>query len=143
MMRGLPASGKTTWARGVVVKSEGRCKRVCKDDLRDMLDAGVWSEENEEYIVMARDSLVGSLLAQGLDVIVDDTNLHPKHERRLREIAAERRASFQVGDFTYVPMDECIRRDAVRERSVGPEVIRSMQERFLAGAGGVSARVVD
>ena len=116
------------------MKSGGRCKRVCKDDLREMLDGGVWSEENEERILLARDSLVSSLLAQGLDVIVDDTNLHPKHERRLREIARDCRASFQVGDCTYVPVDECIRRDAERERSVGADVIRRMHERFLAGA---------
>lgn len=120
------------------MKSEGRCKRVCKDDLREMLDGGVWSEENEEHILMVRDSLVSSLLAQGLDVIVDDTNLHPKHERRLGEIAEDYRASFQVGDFTYVPVDECIRRDAQRERSVGADVIRRMHERFLAGAVSAS-----
>ena len=140
MMRGLPASGKTTWARGVVAESQGRCKRVCKDDLRDMLDAGLWSAENEEYVLRVRDSLVNSFLGEGLDVIVDDTNLHPKHERRLREIARGRKASFAVRDFTYVPLDECIRRDSQRERRVGPDVIRSMYDRFLADPRGVSSR---
>ena len=137
MMKGLPASGKTTWARGVVAKSDGRCKRVCKDDLRDMLDAGLWSEENEEHVLKVRDNLIKMFLEEALDVIVDDTNLHPKHERRLREIAGDRRATFQVRDFTYVPLEECIRRDAKRDRSVGPKVIRSMHERFLSGTGDV------
>ena len=140
MMRGLPASGKTTWARGVVAKSEGMCKRVCKDDLRDMLDAGMWSEDNEEHIIRVRDSLVKAFLAEGLDVIVDDTNLHPKHELRLRELAQAHESSFQVRDFTYVPVKECIRRDSKRDRSVGVEVIRSMYDRFLAGAGSASSR---
>ena len=81
------------------MKSGGRCKRVCKDDLREMLDGGVWSEENEERILMVRDSLVSSLLAQGLDVIVDDTNLHPKHERRLREIARDCEGVVSSGGF--------------------------------------------
>ena len=141
MTMGLPASGKTTWARRVVAESRGRCKRVCKDDLRDMLDAGVWSVDNEEYILRVRDGLVRSFLVDGLDVIVDDTNLHPKHERRLREIAKAQSASFRVMDFRHVPVEECIRRDSQRDRTVGPEVIRSMRDRFLVGAGrGVSPR---
>ena len=81
------------------MKSGGLCKRVCKDDLREMLDAGVWSEENEERILLVRDSLVSSLLAQGLDVIVDDTNLHPKHERRLCEIAEDLQGVVSSGGF--------------------------------------------
>ena len=139
MMKGLPASGKSTWARGMVARSGGLCKRVCKDDLRDMLDAGVWSEENEEYVLRVRDSLVNAFLTDGLDVIVDDTNLHPKHELRLREIARRRGAVFAIRDFTLVPLQECIQRDANRDRSVGEDVIRSMHQRFLAVAGRVSA----
>ncbi len=135
MTKGLPASGKTTWARGVVAKSEGQCKRVCKDDLRDMLDAGQFSEPNESYILRVRDGIVRMFLAEGLDVIVDDTNLHPMHQRRLQEIAKDERAAFRVHNFTHVPMNECIRRDAKRERSVGADVIRNMHDSFLAGAG--------
>ena len=134
MMKGLPASGKTTWARDMVAKSEGRCKRVCKDDLRDMLDAGQYSQRNEAYVLKVRDSLVKAFLAEGLDVIVDDTNLAPKHESRLRQLAKIRKSSFEVMDFTGVPIDECIRRDSKRDRRVGPMVIRRMYDQFLAGA---------
>ncbi|WP_438288073.1 AAA family ATPase [Streptomyces scabiei] len=37
-MTGLPASGKTTAARGLQAEAEGRMRRVNLDDLRAMLD---------------------------------------------------------------------------------------------------------
>ncbi|MFC9491332.1 AAA family ATPase, partial [Streptomyces hydrogenans] len=38
VMTGLPASGKTTAARALQERSEGRMRRVNLDDLRTMLD---------------------------------------------------------------------------------------------------------
>ena len=35
---GLPASGKSTWAKEQVSQNPGQYKRVNKDDLRAMLD---------------------------------------------------------------------------------------------------------
>jgi predicted kinase len=132
MTRGLPASGKSTWARA---KQEelplGEVKRVNKDDLRAMLDAGKWSPENEEFVVTLRDHVVISALALGKHVIVDDTNLAPVHEARLRQLARENNALFVLVDFTHVPLEECIQRDSVRSASVGEPVIRQMWEEFL------------
>ena len=42
MLSGLPASGKTTKARELMVEY-GNAVRVNKDDLRDMLHTGSWS----------------------------------------------------------------------------------------------------
>ena len=39
-LRGIPASGKTTWAKDLVNRSNGRVKRVNRDDLRALLDEG-------------------------------------------------------------------------------------------------------
>ena len=58
LTRGLPASGKSTWAKEQVAKGNGKVKRVNKDDLRDMIDAGIWSKTNEQLILDARDALV-------------------------------------------------------------------------------------
>ena len=44
MYRGLPASGKTTAALAAIKNSYGLIKRVNKDDLRAMIDAGVIRE---------------------------------------------------------------------------------------------------
>jgi hypothetical protein len=51
------------------------------------------------------------------------------------DLAGRHGAHFEVRDFTDVPLDECIRRDATRpkEERVGEAAIRSMHQRYLAG----------
>ena len=133
MCKGLPGSGKSTWAREYVLESAaGRVLRINKDDLRDMLHAGRWHKTNERQILAVRDLLIAEGLTSGQDVIVDDTNLHPKHEERLRELAGMHSATFDVQDFTNVPIGVCIDRDLKRPRSVGAKVIRKMHQQYLA-----------
>lgn len=132
MTKGLPASGKSTWAKEQVLKSKGRTKRINKDDLRAMVDAGEWSKANEKIILHTRDGLICQYLSSGLDVIVDDTNLAPNHERDLRMIAyAFTQCEFVIKDFTDVPLVECLKRDAERANSVGEKVIKGMYNSFL------------
>lgn len=135
MTRGLPASGKSTWARAKQAEfPQGDVKRVNKDDLRAMLDAGKWSPENEAFVVYVRDCIVAAALEKGKSVVVDDTNLAPEHEVRLREIAEKNGVVFEVVDFTHVSLEECIERDRPRSASVGERVIREMWEQFLKPA---------
>lgn len=126
MIMGLPASGKSTWSKRIVLESKGQLKRVNKDDLRDMLDGGVWSIENEKHIIKIRDNLIIHYLSHGFSVVVDDTNLAPKHEITLQAIAKTFNAEFEVKSFMHVPLLECIKRDLARPNSVGERVIRSM-----------------
>jgi tRNA uridine 5-carbamoylmethylation protein Kti12 len=87
LTRGLPASGKSTWSLEYVKNSNGRAKRVNKDLLREMIDAGIWSKMNEQMILAARDSLVNCFLSSGVEtIIVDDTNFEQKHFDKMREI---------------------------------------------------------
>jgi predicted kinase len=137
MTRGLPASGKTTWAKEQVLKSNGRTKRVNKDDLRAMLDAGKWSKHNESFILRIRDAIVFEALLHGYDVIVDDTNLDPKHEAQLRAIRPHK-TIFEIKDFTDVTPEECIKRDQNRPNYVGEKVIWSMYNTFLKKKGDVA-----
>jgi predicted kinase len=133
MMKGLPASGKTTAAKKMVEDAPvNSWKRVNKDDLRAMLDCGRWSKGAESIVKEVRDFIVGKALSEGKNVVVDDTNLHPMHEKRLREIAAEHDATFHIKDLTDVPVQECIKRDKMRPGSVGEEVIRRMYKEFIS-----------
>lgn len=142
MCKGLPASGKSTWAKELVNRGETKLnpayKRINKDDLRSMLDNGKWSKKNEKYILEVRDVLITDAINSGYHVIVDDTNLHPKHEINLRKLAVDFKGSygidveFEIKDFTDVPIDVCIERDLKRANSVGEQVIRRMYNQFLA-----------
>jgi predicted kinase len=132
LTRGLPGSGNSTWARRMVAEADGRIVRVNKDDLRAMLHDSRWSEANEVLVESIRDAAIIAALDRHRDVIVDDTNLSARHFEHLAKLVATR-ATIGVEDFTSVPIDECIRRDKERDRSVGERVIREMFDRHLKG----------
>lgn len=137
MTKGLPASGKTTWAKKCLAESN-RVKRVNKDDLRAMIDGGKWSKSNEAFVLSVRDYITRYALLGGFDCIVDDTNLAPKHESTLRAIAEEVGAGFEIKDFTDVPLNECLKRNAERANYVPEDAIKSMYNTFLKKKGDVA-----
>lgn len=130
MIKGLPGCGKTTKAKSMQAKMPNLV-RVNKDDLRLQLHNGGYSNWNEKLIVNARDMLIGIALEAGNHVVSDDTNLAPKHETRLKQLAKNNGAKFELIDMTDITPEECIKRDLQRERSVGSEVIMSMYNQFL------------
>jgi predicted kinase len=130
--RGLPASGKTTFAR----KLQPGVVRVNRDDLRRMLHGQrLFTQWAEAQVTHAQRAAVEALLRARASVIVDDTNLRSRTVREWAEMAVRYGASFEVHDFTDVPLAECLRRDAGRpeDERVGEGPIRRMHERFLAG----------
>ena len=130
LTKGLPGSGKSAWCKELIGKEPGRWKRVCKDDLRLMLDNSRWSPANEKYILQVRDLLILSALEAGFHVLVDDTNLHPKHLAQIQQLVRGK-ATIEEKDFTDVDIEVCIERDLIRPNSVGEQVIRKMHRQFL------------
>ncbi|MEE6257706.1 phosphatase domain-containing protein [Plantactinospora sonchi] len=130
--RGLPASGKTTFAR----KLQPAVVRVNRDDLRRMLHGErLFTQWAEGQVTIVQRVQVEALLKAGIDVCVDDTNLRSRTLRDWAQLAARFGATFEVHDFTDVPVDECVRRDTERPEQdrVGEEAIRRLHERYLAG----------
>ncbi|MFK3984891.1 AAA family ATPase [Micromonospora sp. NPDC050397] len=132
LTRGLPASGKTTFAR----KLQPGVVRVNRDDLRRMLHGSrLFTQWAEGQVTAAQRAQVEALLQAKVDICVDDTNLRSKTVRDWAELGARFGATLEVHDFTDVPVDECVRRDAERPEvdRVGEPAIRRMHERYLAG----------
>jgi predicted kinase len=129
-MKGLPASGKSTWATEKV-KTNSEWKRVSKDDLRSMIDCGKFSAKKELVIVAVERQIVDTMLNNGYSVIVDDTNLNPKYLEYFKIKYAERDdILISVKDFTDVSVEECVKRDSQRSNSVGSKVIHGMWMRY-------------
>ena len=130
LYQGLPASGKSTAAKERIAAEPGVYKRVNKDDLRAMLDHNHWTKANEKFVLRIRDQIILAALEEGKHVIVDDTNLHPRHEERIRQLV-KGKAEVEIVDFMHVDIDTCIERDLKRANSVGERVIRRMWSQYL------------
>ncbi|MET9606904.1 AAA family ATPase [Streptomyces sp. NPDC006512] len=138
VMTGLPASGKTTAARALQARSGGRMRRVNLDDLRAMLDLpdpGRRSHAHEQTVLEIQDAAVRAAVEGGFDVVVDNTHLTKNIPKRLKA-AVGGLATFVVHDFTDVPLEECLRRDAARERQVGEEIIRILADKHQKARKG-------
>lgn len=131
LTKGLPGSGKSTWAKKQLDKYPHQYKRINKDDLRAMLDNSKHSRDAEKFIVQVRDQLILMALAAGKHVIVDDTNLDPIHEITIGELV-KGQAEVLIQDFTDIGLETCIKRDLKRTASVGEKVIRQMWSQYLA-----------
>jgi predicted kinase len=134
--RGLPASGKTTYAKAWVAEDREHRARVNRDDLRTMVDGGEWIQGvTEPRIVAARDASISALLNRGVDVICDDTNLVQRVARDLARLAARAGAELTVVDLTNVPLETCLLRNGRRadKEPLPEDRIRDMHVRYLVG----------
>ena len=130
MLKGLPASGITTWAKEKINENSNYI-RINKDDIRESI-TGKWTPKKEKIVISIRNSLIKTGISLGKNVIIDDTNLNPKHEQSLKTLAQELGVEFEVNDsFLKVPVEECVERDIKRDKSVGYKVIYKMYYDYL------------
>lgn len=129
LLKGLPGSGKTTYALDYL-KNNPNFKRVNKDDIRNSLKDYKFTKKIEKKVLDIERKTGINYLQLGFNLIVDDTNFNPIHEEYWKNIA-------YVGEFNFIvkyidtPLDECIRRDLKRENSVGHLGIKQMYHEYV------------
>lgn len=124
---GLPASGKSTWAKAEVAKDPDNWCRINNDDIRAMLNGAVYSPEYEKLITETRNFLIREALKRGKNVIIDNLNISRRHFDDVVKIAKSVNGNFQVIEKPfYVELEEAILRDSKREgkAQVGEAVIK-------------------
>ena len=140
MTRGLPGSGKSTWAREYIKDDVLNIVIINNDSLRKMFNDSYWwyddriRRNTESFVIQARDELICLALRNGKSIVLDETNLHPKSEEHVRELLAQHEltADIEIMDFTSVPLETCLQNDMKREKSVGESVIKRMYNQYLA-----------
>lgn len=129
MCKGLPSSGKSTWAKEFVNLTP-RSVRINNDDLRASFYGRAFNKEDESMISWIRHNTVNEYISNGYTIVVDNTNLNPIHEQELRWFATLFKIPFEIKEFP-IDVEACIERDKLRwDKMVWEEVIRSMAKKF-------------
>lgn len=130
--QGLPGSGKSTAALEIINRNP-RVKRVNKDSLRLMLHGS-----KPDYVAERKttkplqDYAITLLLGRGYDVICDDTNLKRSYYNDICKLAEK------IGDvkvevrYFDLPLKECLKRNAAREKPVPEDLIKRMHKKNIA-----------
>ncbi len=70
-------------------------------------------------------------LRDGINVIIDDTNLNPRTEKSWTDLAVELNSKIEYQNMSDISVEECIKRDETREKKVGKSVIQKMGLQYL------------
>jgi predicted kinase len=132
VLRGIPGSGKSTYAREWVEEEPGWRVRVNRDDTRFELYGKYWdlTRHQEVTVTTLQHAKVTAALKSKLSVIVDDTNLRASVLKDWQSKAEKFKIPLKVIDVD-TPLEVCVARDAARERSVGEAVVRDFHARYI------------
>lgn len=132
---GLPASGKSTWARehaaqnpDTVIVNNDTIRAECMDRAK----ITKWTPQVEEYVRTQRELAIRTAKFKHQNVVVDNTHMNPKTRRQTVEFCQNLGYTVELVDFQHVSVEECVQRDAQREgrAQVGEKVIRDMYRKF-------------
>ena len=128
--RGLPASGKSTWAKQWVLEDPEHRIRVNQDDIRLMLGK-YWVPSREPLVQHIQEEALIEALTKGYDIVIDNTNLNKKVLDGFdRLIKTFKDYEIEYKDFFDTPLSVCIERDKNRDLQVTEKVIRSFYNNY-------------
>lgn len=135
--RGLPGSGKSTWANQYDRDNPGTAV-VERDGLRHLLTGGYYTgdQEVEQKVTRLQDGLVRQFLGEGLTVVISDTHLPDRSVKKWLALGSDLSVPVEVKDFRDVPLKDVLNRNLARDRRgkiVPEEVIIDKYNRFIKG----------
>lgn len=121
VLQGVPASGKTTFAKEWLVSHPGWV-RVNRDDIRSNMN-DTWSRDLENHVTDIEDFIITSSLNNEKSVIVDDTNLNPQTIQHLKDLANIYECEIEFKEFR-IDFRTALDRDSQRENRIGEKELR-------------------
>ena len=142
LYRGIQGSGKTTAARKFVAEDPEHRIRINNDDIRNMLGT-YWVTSREDLVSDIKQKTAQYAMYKNYDIVVDNMNLNPKevkfwedlvnaHNNVIKDNDKLNEYSLYEIEFKdfFIPLEECIRRDAMRPNPIGEKVIRDTWKRY-------------
>ena len=134
--RGIQGSGKSTWAKQWCHEDPEHRIRFNNDDIRNML-GDYWVPNREKVVTATYNTVLAYGMEKGYNIVVDNMNLNPKTCAELEKIVKDFNENYtydwkyevEYKDF-FIPVDECIRRDAMRPNPIGEKVIKATWRRY-------------
>ena len=130
--RGVPASGKSTWAKEFV-KDKKDWVIVNRDSIREGTGE-YWVPSREDYITNLEEHAVKAAIENKLNVIIDATNLNEKTFEKWKNLAFDLGCEFEVQQFE-ITLEEALKRDKERGenggRAVGKKVLFHFFEKYF------------
>ena len=129
VLQGCPCSGKTTWAQKYLEETTVPTRYVNRDQIRCELNGGKYAMNHEVDVTYIEKQRVCDALAEGLDVIIDATNLNPHTISKWKKVAQEHNAEIEFKEF-YVPYAEAMKRSKARKAVGGLYIPKQVMTSF-------------
>ena len=120
MLQGVPASGKSTWAKEFV-SDKDNWVIVNRDAIRDGTGK-YWVPSRENYISKLEEFSIREAIKNNLNVIIDATNLNPKTINKWEQLATELNVDLEHKEFK-ISFNDAYWRDTNRDKKVGIGVL--------------------
>ena len=133
--RGIQGSGKSTWAKQWCHEDPEHRIRFNNNDIRNML-GDYWVPNREKVVTATYNTVLAYGMEKGYNIVVDNMNLNPKTCVELEKTVKDFNENYtydwkyevEYKDF-FIPVDECIRRDAMRPNPIGEKYTGCVSEK--------------
>lgn len=136
--QGIPGSGKSTWAKNWVEEDPIHRVRWNNDDCRKMCGP-YWIPEREEFISEIREKFLNEAMQEHKDIVIDDMNLNQKTINYYEDLIdnfntfnIHKKEHMYTKEYKLfnISVEECIRRDALREHPIGEKTIKEIHKKY-------------
>lgn len=135
MTRGLPGSGKSTWAKAKA--AESGALRWNNDEFCEMLTGRRYGRVDSKLLGQVRTQFIIAAVGRQADVIVDNTNLNPYTtkdvEATLSMLAQQAHGYVIINKLFPVTLEVAHERNARRDIPVPTDVIDNMHRKWILG----------